>query len=60
MHHLVMIVGQPLRVVREFSEASFQPWKFTHLVGAVRYPHQLGIFDRFGAILLGSEGEPFW
>jgi hypothetical protein len=54
-HRLVVIVGHPLCIVREFGEASFEPLKFTYLVGAVRYPHQIGVFDRFGAILLSCE-----
>jgi len=54
-HRLVVIVGYPLCIVREFGEASFEPLKFTHLVGAVRYPYQFGIFYRFGAILLSCE-----
>ena len=50
-----MIVGYPLRIVRKFGEASFEPLIFTHIVGAARYSRQFGIFARFGAILLSSE-----
>ena len=60
MHHLAMIVGSPLRIVREFGEASLEPLKLTNFVGTVRYPGQFGIFTRLGAILLrGEYPEPF-
>jgi hypothetical protein len=35
-HDLVVIVCYPLCIVRELGEASFEPLKFTHLVGTVR------------------------
>jgi hypothetical protein len=55
-----MVVGQPLRIVRKFGETSFKPLIFTLLVGVVRDPRQFGIFDCFGAILLGGEhSKPF-
>ena len=38
MHHLAMIVGKPLRIVREFGEASLEPLKLTNFVRPVRYP----------------------
>src|SRR5579864_570853 len=55
VHRLVTILGHPLRIVSELGETSFEPLKFLHLVGIVRYSHQFGIFARLGAILLGSE-----
>jgi hypothetical protein len=55
LNHLAMIIGHPLGIVREFGEASFEPLKLTHLVRPVSRPHQFGIFDRFGSILLSSE-----
>ena len=55
VHRLAMIVGHPLRIVSEFGEAPFEPLKFLHLVGTVRYSHQFGKFARLGAISLGSE-----
>lgn len=55
LHDFVTIVGDPLRIVREFGEAPFEPLKLTHLVRAVRCPHQFCIFDGFGAVLLNSE-----
>ena len=57
LHDFVMIVGYPLRIVREFVEASFEPLILTHLVKALRRPYQFCIFDRFGAVLLSSEHE---
>jgi hypothetical protein len=54
MRELAVIVDHPLRIVREFGEGPFEPLIFARLDGAVRYSQQLGIFDRFGAILLGG------
>ena len=55
-----MIVAHPLRVIRKFGEASFKPSQFSRVIGVVRHPHQLGVFNRLGAVLIGSEhGEPF-
>jgi hypothetical protein len=53
-HHLVPRPGYRLGIFRRFGEASFEPLKLTQLAGTARCPHQLGIFDRFGAILLSS------
>jgi hypothetical protein len=55
MQSPVMIVLNPLLIVREFREASFEILKFPHLVGGVRRLCQCGILGRLGAILL--EGE---
>ena len=55
VHPLAMIISHPLRVVREFYEASFEPLKFMDLVGAGRDPRQSSIFICFGAILLSGE-----
>jgi len=55
MRCLAGIVGQPLRIVRELGETSFEPVIFAHLVSAVRYPQQIGVLDRFGAILFRGE-----
>jgi hypothetical protein len=55
LHDLGMIVRQPLRVVREFGAASFEPSKFSHHVGVIRHFLQVAIFDCFGTILLDCE-----
>ena len=52
---IVIIVDRPLRVVRQCRIASFESLKFTYLIGAVRYPDQVGIFHCLGAILLDGE-----
>jgi hypothetical protein len=60
MDRLVIVVGDPLCIVRELGETSFEALIFAHLVGAVRGFHQFGIFARFGAILLsGEHGRAF-
>ena|ERR1700733_1781821 len=58
LHHLVVIFGHRLRIVREFGEAPFEALKSTRLVGAIRCPGQFGICARFGAILLSCEHRP--
>ena len=55
VQRIVTILSHPLRIVRELGEASFEPLKFLHLIGTVRYSQQFGIFTRLGAILLGIE-----
>ena len=55
MQSLVMMVVDPLLIVRELGEAPLQILKFSDLVGAICCLEQFGIFGRFGAILLGSE-----
>jgi hypothetical protein len=55
VHPLAAIVSHPLRVVREFYEASFEPVNFVCLAGAARQPHQYGTFACFGAIVLSGE-----
>jgi len=60
MQNLVIMLSNPLLIVRELGEALFELLKFTDVFGGVRCPHQFDIFGRFGAILLGGEhGKPF-
>src|SRR5882724_4490375 len=55
MQNLVIMVSNPLLIVRELGEALFELSKFTDVVGGVRCLHQFDIFGSFGAILLGGE-----
>ena len=59
MQNLVIMVSNPLLVVRELGEALFELLKFTDVFGGVRCLDQFDIFGRFGAILLGGHGKPF-
>lgn len=57
VHRLAMIVGHPLRIVSEFGEAPFEPLKFLHLVGTVRYLAHSLAWARYR--LAVNIGKPF-
>ena len=58
MQSLIMMVSNPLLIVRELGEALFELLKFTDFVGIVRCLHQFDIFGRFGARAVSLDTFP--
>lgn len=56
--YILMIIREPLLIIREHGEALFEPLRFTPLVRTDRCLDQLAVFDRFRTILLGRGAEP--
>ena len=52
--YVLMMISEPLLIIREHGEALFELVKFTPLVRTGRCLDQLAVFDRFRTILLGA------
>ena len=58
VNRLVMIFRKPLLVIGEGRETLLQHPKFMRFFGADRCFRPIGVFSRFGTILLGREHKP--